>query len=197
MDLRERRRFLGDLLAAIPALRLAGLAAIGCAAGPSASNARPALRQPRDPVFVRAGEDRFNVQRAIGVSSTSFKVAAEDSDRMLFAMEQANTRRGGPPQHLHRDVDECWYVLAGRYEIEIGTKRFQAGPGDLVLGPRDVPHRWAFVGETPGRVLITFTPAGRMQEWFSRPRTPGTFVDDPALFRQYGMELLGPPLDVR
>lgn len=137
------------------------------------------------------------MQRAIGVSSTSFKVAAEDSDRTLFAMEQANTRRGGPPQHVHRDVDECWYVLAGQYEVEIGTKRFQAGPGDLVLGPRDVPHRWAFVGDTPGRVLITFTPAGRMQEWFSRPRTPGTFVDDPALFREYGMELLGPPLDVR
>lgn len=190
VHLLERRRFLGALLAAVPALRLGGRA------GPPQPPEAAGPQKPRNPVLVRAGEDRFHVQRAIGVSSTTFKVAADDSGRSLFAMEQANSRRGGPPLHVHREVDECWYVLAGEYLFEIGSERFRVGPGDLVLGPRDVPHRWAFVGDTPGRLLITFTPAGRMQEWFTRPRTPGTYADDPALFRRYGMELLGPPLKV-
>lgn len=186
----RRRGFLGALLAVVPTLRYCG------GTGAPAPADLAGQQQPRSPLLVRAGEDRYQVQRAIGVSSTTFKVAAEDSGRSLFAMEQASSRRGGPPLHVHRDVDECWYVLAGEYIIEIGAQRFRVGPGDLVLGPRDVPHRWAFVGDTPGRLLITFTPAGRMQEWFTRPRTPGTFVEDPALFREYGMELLGPPIDI-
>jgi mannose-6-phosphate isomerase-like protein (cupin superfamily) len=176
----ERRGFLAEILAAIPILRAAGFTA------PSQETARG--------VMVAAGEDRLRVKRAIGVSSTAFKVAADDTHHALFAMEQANTRFGGPPLHLHRDVDEFWYVVAGRYLIEVGSQRFEAGAGDCVLGPRNVPHRWAFVGDTPGRVLITFTPAGLMQEFFSRPRKSAAYTDDPALYRQYGMELLGPPI---
>ena len=192
MDRPERRRFLTELLAAWPALRLGQRAE-----PPPPHEDLAGAQRPRRAVVVRAGDDRFGVRRAMGVSSTTYKVAADDTGRSLFAMEQANTTRGGPPLHVHRGVDECWYVLAGEYRFEVGSQRFTVRAGDLVLGPRDVPHRWAFVGDTPGRVLITFTPAGRMQEWFTRPRTPGTYINDPALFRQYGMELLGPPLDVR
>ncbi len=39
-------------------------------------------------------------------------------------------------------------------------------PGDSVLGPRRVPHVWAYTGAGPGRILIAFTPAGKMEAFF-------------------------------
>lgn len=66
------------------------------------------------------------------------------------------------------------------------------------LPPREIPHAYAFVGPASrGRVLIGFTPAGKMQEYFELPRTPGAYVADAALYHVYGMELLGPLLSFR
>jgi len=148
-------------------------------------------------IKVEAGQDRFQKSRTIGVSSTAFKVAASDTLGALFVMEQSNASPGGPPRHLHREQDEFWYVAAGEYVLEVGSDRFQARTGDCVLGPRNVPHAWAFVGQSPGRLLIAFTPAGKMQEWFERDRKKGAYVNDRDLYREFGMELIGPPLSLR
>ena len=53
------------------------------------------------------------------------------------------------------------------------------------------------VGESPGRLLIAFTPAGKIQEWFERDRKKGEYVNDEALYHAFGMELLGPPLSLK
>jgi mannose-6-phosphate isomerase-like protein (cupin superfamily) len=148
-------------------------------------------------VEVAAAQDRFNKSRSIGVSSTTFKVVTSDTAGALFAMEQANTKPGGPPRHLHHNRDEFWYVLAGEYVIEVGSDQYRAQPGDCVLGPRNIPHVWAFVGESPGRLLIAYTPAGRIQEWFERDRKKGEYMNDAALYHAFGMELLGPPLSLK
>ena len=148
-------------------------------------------------VKVAAGQDRFGKARRIGVSSTTFKIAGADTAGGLFVMEQANSVHGGPPRHLHHDQDELWYVLAGDYVVEIGSERHLLKPGDCILGPRRVPHAWAFVGDSPGRLLIAFTPAGMMQENFERDRRAGEYRNDAEVFRAYGMELVGPPLSIK
>jgi quercetin dioxygenase-like cupin family protein len=178
----QRRSFLAAVTAALSALaRPAGLRASPQTAG----------------IKVMAGQDRFGKVRRIGVSSTTFKIAATDTAGGLFVMEQANTVKGGPPRHLHHDQDELWYVLAGDYVVEVGAERHQLKAGDCILGPRRIPHAWAFVGDSPGRLLIAFTPAGRMQENFERERTAGEYTSDAEIFRAYGMELVGPPLSIR
>lgn len=198
----DRRRFFTDLLAGIPALRVgagaASITSLGCAPRAGRTAVVQAGQSPLRGTMVASGEDRFRVDRAIGPSVTTFKVSAGDTGRALFAMEQRNepARRGGPPLHLHYGVDEFWYVIAGEYLIEVDGQRFRARAGDCVLGPRNLPHRWAFVGETPGQLLITFTPAGRMEEFFGRPRTSTTISNDPELYRQFGMELLGSQLEL-
>jgi mannose-6-phosphate isomerase-like protein (cupin superfamily) len=178
----ERRSLLKMLLSAIPAAAVGKLA--------------PA-QTVSSGIKVVAGQDRFNKSRSIGVSSTTFKVATPDTAGALFAMEQANTKPGGPPRHLHYDQDEFWYVLAGEYVFEVGSDQYRVEAGDCVLGPRKVSHAWAFVGESPGRLLIAFTPAGKIQEWFERDRKKGEYVNDAALYHAFGMELLGPPLSLQ
>ena len=178
----QRRWFLSAATTALSALALpARLRAVAQSTG----------------IKVPAGQDRFGKARQIGVSSTTFKIAAADTAGGLFVIEQANTVKGGPPRHLHHDQDELWYVLEGEYVVEIGSERHLLKPGDCILGPRRIPHVWAFVGDSPGRLLIAFTPAGKMQENFERDRKAGEYRSDADVFRAYGMELVGPPLSIK
>jgi quercetin 2,3-dioxygenase len=56
-----------------------------------------------------------------------------------------------------------------------------------------VPHAWAYLGSGGGRLLLAYTPAGRIEAFF-REAARGTLVRDPEVFRAYGMEVVGPPL---
>ncbi|MGG7566757.1 alpha/beta fold hydrolase [Rhodovulum sp. DZ06] len=44
------------------------------------------------------------------------------------------------PPHIHPDQDEFVYVLTGEFAIELGGMAKTAGPGDLVVMPRGIPH---------------------------------------------------------
>jgi mannose-6-phosphate isomerase-like protein (cupin superfamily) len=185
MEEMQRRSFLQLALAALP------LTAVG-----HISEIVPATK----PVRVAAGTDREGKKHAIGLSSTTYKVLTQDTSGALFVMEQSNQKKGGPPRHLHHDVDELFYSLEGEYIVEIGTERFHLKPGDCVLGPREIPHAWAFAGDTTGRLLISFAPAGKMEAFFNerenRGIKPGAYTTDASFMRAFGMELLGPPLKV-
>jgi mannose-6-phosphate isomerase-like protein (cupin superfamily) len=180
MQTLERRSLFKALLAAIPAAVIRKLAL---------------AQTVSSEVKVAAGQDRFNVGRALGVSATTRKVATPDTAGALFVMEKSNWSPGGP--HLHHDQDESWYVLAGDYVVELGSDRYRAQSRDCILGPRNISHAWAFVGGSPGRILIAHTPAGRIQEWFERDRKPGEYKNDAALYHAFGMELVGPPLSLK
>jgi mannose-6-phosphate isomerase-like protein (cupin superfamily) len=99
-------------------------------------------------VHVSSGEDRFGEQHILGVSSTNFKVSTQDSGGGHLIMEHTNRKKGGPPRHLHYKEDEWFYAVEGECIVEVGPERFRLQPGDSILGPREVPHVWAFVGTT-------------------------------------------------
>ena len=153
---------------------------------------------------VPSGRDRLNEQHNVGVSDTTFKVLTDETAGNLFVMEQSNHKKGGPPRHLHYNEEEYFYVIEGNYIVEVDTERFELGPGDSLLAPRKIPHAWVFVGSGKGRLLISFAPANKMEAWFrliNRIRAPHTYADpndkqQADLMRQYGMELIGPPLKI-
>ena len=151
---------------------------------------------------VAAGADRFGEHHTLGVSTTDFKLGTGDTRGGLFVMEHTSQKKGGPPRHVHHNEEEWFYVIEGTYLMEIGTERFQLKPGDSILGPREIPHVWAFTGDTPGKMLIAFAPANKMEAFF-RTFKPwgGTYSNwndpqDQERMRAHGMELLGPPLSV-
>jgi len=180
----ERRSFLSAAIAALP------LALMGQSI-PTSTKSKPAR--------VARGEDRLGEHHTIGVSTTAFKVLTEDTGGSLFVMEHTSTKKGGPPRHLHHHEDEYFYVIEGEYIAEIGSERVQLKPGDSILGPREIPHAWAFVGDTQGRMLISFAPANQMEAFFrdnEKRRTDGEYLNDAQVYRAYGLELLGPPLSL-
>jgi mannose-6-phosphate isomerase-like protein (cupin superfamily) len=145
---------------------------------------------------VAAGDDRFGEQRGLGISSIDFKVSTQDNSG-VFVLENKFREKGGPARHLHYDQDEWFYSLEGEFLFEVGQERITLKPGDSLLGPRKVPHVWAYVGDTRGRILIAFMPAGKMEAFFREVTKANAMPpQDPGLWRAHGMELLGPPLSV-
>jgi len=81
--------------------------------------------------------------------------------------------------------------------MEIGSQKITLNAGDSVLAPRKVPHVWAYVGDAKGRILITFTPAGKMVEFFHEVTKANAMPpQNPQLWQAHGMQLLGPPLSI-
>jgi quercetin dioxygenase-like cupin family protein len=66
----------------------------------------------------------------------------------------------GAPVHTHRNEDEYLYVLEGRIGVQLGDEVIEAGPGELVLKPRGVPHAFWNAGDEPARLLELISPAG-------------------------------------
>lgn len=154
----------------------------------------PRIERQPTPLVVQAGRDRFGEERGLGVSQVDFKLASVDATSM-FALENRFTTKGGPARHVHPDQDEWFFVLEGAFEFEVGGERVQLAPGDSIFGPRGVPHVWAHVDDGPGRILIVFTQAGHMEAFFREVTQNNAMpMQDPALWRRYGMELVGPPL---
>jgi mannose-6-phosphate isomerase-like protein (cupin superfamily) len=176
----ERRSFLRDaalLTAALPELITS--TAVAQTAPPAAA-----------PHIVAAGEDRFGEARSLGFSTILFKVATKDTAGGLFVIEHTHLTHGGPALHLHLDQEEWFYVLEGEVAFQIGDQRLRLGPGQSALAPRRLPHTFAPVSATPSRMLIAFTPAGRMEAYFREVHDP--HVTDPAVWRRYGLEYIGP-----
>ena len=143
-----------------------------------------------------AGQDRFGEHRGLGISAITFKVVPEDSNG-LFIIENTFEAKGGPARHLHFEQDEWFYAVEGEFIVEVGAERFTLQPGDSLLAPRQVPHVWAYVGNTHGRMMIAFMPAGKMEAFFREVTKSNAMPpQNPELWRAHGMELLGPPLKV-
>lgn len=184
----HRRSFLSLTASTVAA------SALGQSPNNSPSNPAPPA-QPLPPVLANA--DRTGEMHTMGYSSMAFKVLTQDSHGDLFMIEHHMHQRGGPPLHVHPHQDETFYVLEGEFIAEVGGKRFNLHPGDSVIAPRNIPHVWACVGNGTGKMIIAFTPAGKMEPFFNKvSATQAPPPQDAALFRAHDMELLGPPLKV-
>lgn len=62
--------------------------------------------------------------------------------------------------------------------------------------PRQVPHVWAQVSDTPGKLLIGFTPAGNMKAFFREFGKTGKLPTDTSVLSRYGLQRVGPPLTI-
>ena len=199
----ERRSFLQLAALSLPAQLLAqtgqGLPPSGSPASGSHMS-RPPMPAGPVPPLVHAGEDRYAFERNVPNGSSTFKLASADAHNGLFVMEHHHTAKGGPPRHYHHVEDEWFYVLEGDYLVEVGGKLMKLKAGDSALGPKGIPHSFAFVGNGSGRILILYAPAGRMEAYFDlREKEPGGFASykpNPERMRAYGLEPTGPPLDV-
>ena len=148
---------------------------------------------------VDAGKDRFNEPITLFEGDTFYtKVSSKDSNGDIYIFETTREKKGGPRLHLHFEQDEFWYILEGEFLFKVGEETFTAKAGDSVFGPRMVPHAFAKTNDGPARMLMTFQPAGKMEEVF-KAASNGTLSkmseEERNKFRQaHGLKDMGPAL---
>lgn len=147
---------------------------------------------------VRAGEGQ---SVRWGPAGTVRVVASADATDDSFSIVESTEPPGSAaPLHVHHGEAEAFYILEGAIELTCGDQTLTASAGDFVYTPRDVPHKYAVVGDRPARVLLLFSRPG-FESFFLEGGSP---VDQPpagppdmAAFQQlvakYDMELLGAP----
>ncbi len=74
---------------------------------------------------------------------------------------------GGPPDHLHRDHDEAYYLCAGSLRFRLGDQLFTATAGTYVFASRGMPHGFRNTGTAAATMLVLVRPAG-LQGFFER-----------------------------
>jgi quercetin dioxygenase-like cupin family protein len=101
----------------------------------------------------------------------------------------------GPPLHFHKEREEIFEALEGRFRFQCAGEEFEIEPGTTVVAPRDAVHGWVNLGPGPARMLFTFVPGG-IEELFTQiRRTPPDAW--PELGRQHDTWIVGAPLVVK
>jgi mannose-6-phosphate isomerase-like protein (cupin superfamily) len=179
----RRRSFLKTVAAAAPAAGLQNfLVTLAHAQTPAPP---PAVH------VVGAGEDYSGHPHSLGFSSILFKVPASETSGGLFVMEHTHLLPGGPPLHLHLSQEEWFYVMEGEVAFQVGEQRVQLHVGESVLAPRLVPHTFSAVGAAPGRLLIAFCPAGKMEQYFRDAENAKGSAFEAEFMARYEMKLVG------
>ncbi len=69
----------------------------------------------------------------------------------------------GPPDHVHFNQEEVFFIVEGTYELTVGGRTSTVGPGTIVFIPRNVVHRFRNVGDTTACMLDWSLPGGQDQ----------------------------------
>jgi mannose-6-phosphate isomerase-like protein (cupin superfamily) len=87
------------------------------------------------------------------------KASAADTGGQLTIIEVTEPPGAEAPLHVHHREDEAFWILEGGATFEVGDVVVEAGVGDYLFGPRDIPHRYT-VGPNGCRMLFICTPGG-------------------------------------
>lgn len=200
----ERRKFLALTAGVAGAQFSVAPATLGTFAAPQESDQVSA----RQPVFVPSGftrETDGTNQRALSPSGMfdTEVVRSSDSDGRLatyvFPIGEHHPYSGAP-LHVHHQQDEWLYILAGEFVAEVGGKRMRLKPGDSLLMPMKVPHRWTVAQTAHCGAIHLYSPAGLMEmDWapLARNEDPKNVEARKAEFEKHGLTLLGGPLTKR
>jgi mannose-6-phosphate isomerase-like protein (cupin superfamily) len=106
-------------------------------------------------------------------------IAGEQTKNAYSVLEVFILPGGGTPPHIHHREDELFYLLEGDITILAGEQTVRASAGTCVHIPAGTVHTFRNEGGGPGRMVVTYTPAG-FENYFSTVGTPATHGDETA-----------------
>ena len=88
-----------------------------------------------------------------------------ETDGRLVRAEWWTEPGGGVSfEHVHREAEERFEVLAGHLAAEVDGRRVDIGPGEREALPAGVPHRWWNAGGDELHFMLEIAPAGHFVE---------------------------------
>ena len=139
-------------------------------------------------------------------TAVTIRVSVEDGHDGIAILEHRASQGDSPPLHVHHDEDEIFHVLEGEVRYRVGDTDRIARAGEILLAPRGVPHTYRVESHEARMLTITRGEFETFIRAFGRPAErqglpdpsgPPTPEQAEALARacrQFGIELVGPPL---
>jgi len=126
-----------------------------------------------------------------------FKLSAAETDGAFDLGTAVTPPGGGTPLHVHHKDDELFIIIEGELEFFLEGEWKKAGPGAVVYGPKEFPHKFRNVTDAPARHWVLTLPSGferfyrRSGEVFANP--PIDFAKLAEITAEHGSELLEKP----
>jgi mannose-6-phosphate isomerase-like protein (cupin superfamily) len=129
-----------------------------------------------------------------------FKAVTEETGGQYFCMEgEFPPDLAGPPKHIHRKMEEVFYILEGEPTLYLGDQEVKVTAGSFIQIPRGTAHTFANFGTVAAKVLLFTTPAGFEYYFEELPSLvskygfplPADIMTE--LGRKYDTEVVGPP----
>lgn len=122
----------------------------------------------------------------------TIKVSTLEANGKYTIMHAIHPPNVGPALHLHPRGIESFYIIEGEYRFVLENKTLDAKTGDVVVVPKDTPHKFT-VGTSGGKVLIISPP--ELENYFlqvSELLTKGNVAweTESDIARQYGQVFL-------
>ena len=70
------------------------------------------------------------------------------------------------------------------YLVKIGEDVFNLKLGDTAFAPRNIPHCFLTIGEGPHQMILTYQPAGKMEDFFYNRKNPA-YTDGKTIEQQF------------
>ena len=151
------------------------------------------MPEPPQPYVVAPGEGRAI---ELGDFALTVKASETATGGVVTVLEADEPPGFGPPEHVHHDCAEAFYVLAGEYVMHLEGREFVCPAGSFIFIPQGARHGFR-VGSVPSRKLNFYFPAA-MVEYFddlADALRNDDVTDDElaAIAATHGMEIVGPP----
>jgi quercetin dioxygenase-like cupin family protein len=103
----------------------------------------------------------------------TFKLVGDDTNGAFTVAELTAGAEFGPPPHIHRHADECFYILEGTFDFSLAGRPFTAAAGAFVYLPKGVIHTHRAGGGKSARALVMQSPAG-VEQFIQEAGKPAT-----------------------
>ena len=136
----------------------------------------------------------------------TIRISSQDGSDGISVLEHRASQGDSPPLHIHHDEDEIFHVLEGEVRYRVGDQERLARAGETLLTPKGIPHTYRVESAEARMLTITkgefehFVRAfGRPDERDGLPDPSGPPTPEQAealarTCRQFGIDLVGPPL---
>lgn len=135
------------------------------------------------------------------------RISHRESKDGVSILEQTARQGDSPPLHFHEGEDEIFHVLEGELRFRLDGEDGTVTAGDTVIAPKGAPHTYRVESERARWLVIT---AKGQFEAFVRalarradaqdlppaggPPTPEAIGALTGIAKQFGIEIIGPPL---
>jgi quercetin dioxygenase-like cupin family protein len=100
--------------------------------------------------------------------------------RAFTLAEFAGSEGAWTVPHLHREMEESFFILDGEFTFTVAEERIPAGPGTYILVPRGTSHTIS-AGAAGGRFLTLMVPGGLEDMFFELGQLPPNSIRDKAI----------------